>query len=179
MRWRFVYVATQLTSKLLPFFINTLVARQLTPEEFGVPTVHFYLLSTVILTTREGFRRALMRDSTGDASLAYAWLVLPIGGVLSILVPFGVIRTQNLSASEPYGKASLYYGLAAFIELCGEPGYIRAMRRSAFKLRLFAESTSTILRSVLTYALVSSNSADVVLAFAYSQVRINFFTINF
>lgn len=138
--------------------------------------MHFYLLSTVILTTREGFRRALMRDSIGDASLAYAWLVLPIGGVLSISVPFGVIWTQNVSASEPYGKALLYYGLAAFIELCGEPSYIRAMRQSAFKLRLFAESTSTILRSVLTYALVSSNSADVVLAFAYSQVRINFFS---
>ena len=83
--------ATQLTSKLLPFFINTLVARQLTPEEFGVPTVHFYLLSTVILTTREGFRRALMRDSVSDASLRYAWFVLPIGGFLSIAVPTAVL----------------------------------------------------------------------------------------
>jgi len=58
---------TQAVSRLLPFVVNTLVARRLTPEEFGVPTVHFQLLSTVILTCREGFRRALMRDTgSGD-----------------------------------------------------------------------------------------------------------------
>ena len=54
---------TQAVARVLPFIVNTLVARRLTPEEFGVPTVHFHLLSTVILTCREGFRRALMRDS--------------------------------------------------------------------------------------------------------------------
>lgn len=153
---------------------STLVARRLTPEEFGVPTVHFYLLSTAILTTREGFRRALMRDSVKDASLGYAWLVLPIGGFLSIVIPLGVIWSQNISTREPYGLALLYYGAAAFIELCAEPYYIRAMRMSAFKLRLFAETTSTVLRSVLTYALVSANQNNVVMAFAYSQVRVNF-----
>ncbi|OUS49339.1 nuclear division RFT1-like protein [Ostreococcus tauri] len=163
----FAYLlATQLTSKLLPFFINTLVARRLTPEEFGVPTVHFYLLSTVILTTREGFRRALMRDSVEESSLGYAWLVLPVGGFLSIAVPFAVVWSQNISTSTPYGQALLYYGVAAFIELCAEPHYIRAMRMSAFKLRLSAETTSTVLRSFLTYALVSYNQ-DVVLAFAF------------
>ena len=150
------------------------MARRLTPEEFGVPTVHFYLLSTAILTTREGFRRALMRDSVKDASLGYAWLVLPIGGFLSTVIPLGVIWSQNISTREPYGLALLYYSAAAFIELCAEPYYIRAMRMSAFKLRLFAETTSTVLRSVLTYALVSANQNNVVMAFAYSQVRVNF-----
>lgn len=132
--------------------------------------MHFYLLSTAILTTREGFRRALMRDSVKDASLGYAWLVLPIGGFLSIVIPLGVIWSQNISTREPYGLALLYYGAAAFIELCAEPYYIRAMRMSAFKLRLFAETTSTVLRSVLTYALVSANQNNVVMAFAYSQL---------
>lgn len=168
--------ATQLTSKLLPFFINTLVARQLTPEEFGVPTVHFYLLSTVILTTREGFRRALMRDSVSDASLRYAWFVLPVGGFLSIAVPTAVLWSQNISTAEPYGLALAYYGAAAFIELCAEPYYIRAMRLSAFKLRLVAESISTVLRSVLTYVLVSKTQNNVVMAFAYSQVNYLFHT---
>ncbi|MGA1173852.1 MAG: oligosaccharide translocation protein RFT1, partial [Ilumatobacteraceae bacterium] len=79
------------------------------------------------------------------------------------------------SLSTSYGQALMYYGAAAFIELCAEPHYIRAMRMSAFKLRLFAETASTVLRSVLTYALVSMNQSDVVLAFAYSQVRINYF----
>jgi oligosaccharide translocation protein RFT1 len=150
------------------------VARRLTPEEFGVPTVHFYLLSTAILTTREGFRRALMRDSVKDSSLGYVWFVLPIGGFLSVAVPFGVIWSQNISTRNPYGVALLYYSAAAFIELCAEPYYIQAMRMSAFKLRLFAETTSTVLRSVLTYALVSVNQ-NVVMAFAHSQVRINLF----
>lgn len=151
------------------------MARRLTPEEFGVPTVHFYLLSTVILTTREGFRRALMRDSVQEGSLSHAWLVLPFGGILAIAVPWAVVITQDISLSTSYGQALMYYGAAAFIELCAEPHYIRAMRISAFKLRLFAETASTVLRSVLTYALVSMNRSDVVLAFAYSQVRINYF----
>ncbi len=150
------------------------MARQLTPEEFGVPTVHFYLLSTVILTTREGFRRALMRDSVDEGSLGYAWFVLPLGFALSIAVPAGVITSQKISASEPYGLALVYYGIAAFVELCAEPYYIRAMRKSAFKLRLIAESISTIARSTLTYLLVSMNQQNVVMAFAYSQVGINF-----
>ena len=150
------------------------MARQLTPEEFGVPTVHFYLLSTVILTTREGFRRALMRDSVDEGSLGYAWFVLPLGFALSIAVPAGVITSQKISASEPYGLALVYYGIAAFVELCAEPYHIRAMRKSAFKLRLIAESISTIARSTLTYLLVSMNQQNVVMAFAYSQVGINF-----
>lgn len=112
-----------------------------------------------------------MRDSVEESSLGYAWLVLPVGGFLSIAVPFAVVWSQNISTSTPYGQALLYYGVAAFIELCAEPHYIRAMRMSAFKLRLSAETTSTVLRSFLTYALVSYNQ-DVVLAFAYSQVRI-------
>ena len=58
---------TQVVSRLLPFIVNTMVARRLAPEEFGVPTVHFQLLSTVILTCREGFRRALMRHGDTDA----------------------------------------------------------------------------------------------------------------
>ena len=64
------FAVTQAASRLLPFIVNVMVARRLTPEEFGVPTVHFQLLSTVILTSREGFRRALMRDTraTEDSS---------------------------------------------------------------------------------------------------------------
>ena len=166
-------VATQLASKLLPFFLNVLVARKLTPEEFGIPTVHFYLLSTVILTTREGFRRALMRDSVSDASVGYARFVLPIGGLLSIIVPLGVIFSQRMSFQEPLSLALLYYGVASFIELSVEPCYIRAMRHSAFKLRLLAETVSTLLRSFMTYALLILSTNNVVLAFAYSQVRIN------
>ena len=68
----------------------------------------------------------------------------------------------------------MYYSIAAFVELCAEPYYIRAMRKSAFKLRLIAESISTVARSTLTYLLVSMNQQNVVMAFAYSQVGINF-----
>ena len=70
------FAVTQAVSRLLPFIVNAMVARRLTPEEFGVPTVHFQLLSTVILTSREGFRRALMRDTkaTEDSSQGtFAW----------------------------------------------------------------------------------------------------------
>jgi len=66
---------TQVMSRLLPFVVNIMVARRLTPEEYGVPTVHFQLISTIILTCREGFRRALMRDAgsgTADSDVTDA-----------------------------------------------------------------------------------------------------------
>jgi hypothetical protein len=71
---KFIFAVTQAVSRLLPFIVNAMVARRLTPEEFGVPTVHFQLLSTVILTSREGFRRALMRDTKATEDISQGTL---------------------------------------------------------------------------------------------------------
>jgi len=34
-----LFAVTQVMSRLLPFVVNIMVARRLTPEEYGVPTV--------------------------------------------------------------------------------------------------------------------------------------------
>lgn len=53
-----------------------------------------------------------------------------------------------------------------------EPFYIRAQRRSHFRLRLAAETVATLSRSFVTYYLVSmpGASASVPLAFAFGQL---------
>ena len=199
------FAVTQAVSRLLPFIVNAMVARRLTPEEFGVPTVHFQLLSTVILTSREGFRRALMRDtkatedsSQGTFAQAYiysdiltlwvchsdhrtsqptraeaaSWLVVPLGALLSAGVPTTVLFAKGLTRADPYAQAVALYGLAAFLELFAEPFYIRAQRRSKFKLRLATETIATITRSFVTFVLVTrpATGITVPLAFAFGQL---------
>lgn len=56
-----------------------------------------------------------------------------------------------------------------------EPFYIRAQRRSHFRLRLAAETVATLSRSLVTYCFVSMSAGEkannVPLAFAFGQVR--------
>lgn len=127
---RFAYLfLNQLLSRVLPFAVNVVLARRLTPAEFGIPAVHFALarrappqprpaiakhslaplqrpcnrnsersarpraesragptpstspqLNTVVLTAREGFRRACLRGGEGAESarraLSVAWFVV-------------------------------------------------------------------------------------------------------
>lgn len=97
-----------LLSRGLPFVVNVAVARRLTPSEFGVSVVHFALVSTVVLTVREPFRRACLRGSDRVAS----WLVLPTGfcvaSVLSAVLHFSV----STGRSTAYGAALQLHCLA-------------------------------------------------------------------
>ena len=54
---------------LVPFCVNLLVARRLSPERYGLPAVHFHLVTQAVLQLgREGVRRACMRHVSEDAS---------------------------------------------------------------------------------------------------------------
>lgn len=55
-------LASQISTRLLTFFMNLVVARHLSPEAYGLSAVQFHLLLTAILTlSREGFRRGCLR----------------------------------------------------------------------------------------------------------------------
>ena len=57
-----------------------------------------------------------------------------------------------------------------FQELLAEPFYIRAQRRSRFRLRFVTETVATILRSLVTFYFVNFKEHHVSLGFAYGQL---------
>jgi len=111
-------------------------------------------------------------DTTEESQEAAGWLVVPIGAVLSAGVPYAVYFLGGLSWGDPYAQAVALYGFSAFLELLAEPFYIRAQRRSYYRLRLAAETVATLSRSFVTFYFVSSPgmSASVPLAFAFGQM---------
>ena len=157
---------TQLFSRILPFAVNTAVARRLTPEEFGIPSVHFSLLTTVVLTTREGFRRACLRGGDDASALSAVWLVVPIGAAVaaaSTLCALVLSRGQE-------ALSLCLCGAAAALELAAEPGFVASQRAGRLQLRLLAEAAATIARSVvLAWLLIGRGDVPPALAFATGQ----------
>jgi oligosaccharide translocation protein RFT1 len=97
---------------------------------------------------------------------------VPLGALLSAGVPTMVFFANGLTKADPYAQAVALYGLAAFLELLAEPFYIRAQRRSKFKLRLVTETIATLSRSFVTFVLVTrpATGITVPLAFAFGQL---------
>lgn len=61
---------SQVSSRIISFVFNVLVARRLTQEQFGLQAVQFHLFTTTILfISREGFRRGCLRGHVGYACL--------------------------------------------------------------------------------------------------------------
>lgn len=196
----FAYLASSAAlSRGAPFLVNIAVARRLTPTQLGVPTVHFALvraamrsgtcapvltahacvlqISTLVLTVREGFRRACLRSDAdaADAS-ALGWLVVPSGAVAAAVVAVSLrCKLPEAAAGTAYGaalggvcaagayklhpatRASCQCSAApdartatAFIEICAEPFHLTAMRRGAFGVRAAAETVSAFARALVT-----------------------------
>ena len=57
-----------------------------------------------------------------------------------------------------------------FQELLAEPFYIRAQRRSRFRLRFVTETVATVLRSLVTFYFVNFTERHVSLGFAFGQL---------
>ena len=160
--------ATQLISRLLPFAVNTAVARRLTPEEFGVPSVHFALLTTAVLTTREGFRRACLRGDAADRALSVAWLVVPLG--IAVAVASTLLTIAISRGSHAHILSLCLCGGAAALEFAAEPAFLASQQEGRFRLRLFAEAAATMARSsVLAWLLLGRSAAPPALAFASGQ----------
>lgn len=106
-------LASQISTRLVTFVINLLIARHLSPQDYALSSVQFHLITTtILLVSREGFRRGCLRFAAGAGSseeepgsssqgrgssgsraavdnwrvLSVAWLVLPVGLVVAAAV---------------------------------------------------------------------------------------------
>lgn len=172
---------SQVLSRLLSFFLNVLVARRLTHEQFGLQAIQFHLFTTTALfISREGFRRGCLRGNVGRNDtesesnarvLTVAWLTLPWGAVASFGVYKVVMWWQGLSISQDYASSMGVLGVAAVLELGSEPLYILAQHLLLIKLRMIIEGVATFIRCVVTYVLlIQGIGLGGGLVFAYAQL---------
>jgi len=137
-----------------PFVANVALARSLSPAQFGVRSVHFELVSALVLTSRDAFRRACPRAAAGEAEAA-ARLAPPLGAACALVL---ALAARAALGGEPDGasyRTALYgYAAAAALELLAEPLHLAAARRGALRVRLLAEGACTWTRTGVAAALL-------------------------
>ena len=177
-------VLLQLFSRVITFVLNQALVRLVSPQIFGTTSIQFeLLLSTILFLSREGVRNALLRASTSqdkglDRSTTNPLItnisLLPI--LLGIPTALGsaliYLTTSSLdTSSQPHFRTSVVlYVLAAFFELLSEPMYIRTQNELRFHVRVRAEGTAVMLKTIVTFlVLVGTSEEWALVAFALGQ----------
>ncbi|EUC59380.1 oligosaccharide translocation protein Rft1 [Rhizoctonia solani AG-3 Rhs1AP] len=171
-------IGLQVLSRLATFTLNQLLLRLASPKVFGTAAIQLdLLLSTVLFLSREGVRNALLRvprDSSGSTKITN---VSTIPALLGAPLAFGLTLVYRSFASpatraQPYfDQAVSIYALAALIDLVSEPLHNRAQSLMRFNLRVKAEGTAIITRSVCTVvALMVGGERWSLVAFAAGQL---------
>ena len=175
-------VLLQLFSRVVTFVLNQALVRLVSPQVFGTTSIQFeLLLSTILFLSREGVRNALLRASSQKTSARDATSplvtnisLLPVAlgiptAIGSALIYLGSSSTTT-SAQPHFQTSVLLYVLAAFFELLSEPMYIRTQNELRFHVRVRAEGTAVMLKTIVTFLVLVVASEDYALvAFALGQ----------
>ncbi|KAI1791604.1 Rft-1-domain-containing protein [Ganoderma leucocontextum] len=175
-------VLLQLFSRVVTFILNQALVRLVSPQVFGTTSIQFeLLLSTILFLSREGVRNALLRASaqkTADRDVTNPLVtnisLLPVALGIPTAIGSALIYLGSSSlttSSQPHFQTSvLLYVLAAFFELLSEPMYIRTQNELRFHVRVRAEGTAVMLKTITTFLVLVSASEDYALvAFALGQ----------
>ncbi|KDN36440.1 hypothetical protein RSAG8_10832, partial [Rhizoctonia solani AG-8 WAC10335] len=171
-------IGLQVISRLATFTLNQLLLRLASPTVFGTAAIQLdLLLSTVLFLSREGVRNTLLRIPQGLSGSTKILNVSTIPVLLGAPLAFGLTLGYRTIASpatrtQPYfDQAVSIYALAALIDLVSEPLHNRAQSLMRFNLRVKAEGTAIIARSVCTVvALVAAGERWSLVAFAAGQL---------
>uniref|UniRef100_A0A1D1ZJ87 Protein RFT1 homolog n=1 Tax=Anthurium amnicola TaxID=1678845 RepID=A0A1D1ZJ87_9ARAE len=173
--------ATQLFSRGITFSFNAWIVRHLTEDDLALYAIKFHIFVTIIMLSREGFRRACMRMDTTlgkggkmEASieklLKIAWCTPLIGLFFIVATCTFFLKSRSVSSSDPFGWAIIIYGFGCMLELLAEPFYILSQNLLLLKLRLRVEIVATFLRCLTTYILISKKAnMEKGIVFALSQ----------
>ncbi|CAE6429721.1 unnamed protein product [Rhizoctonia solani] len=171
-------IGLQVLSRLATFTLNQLLLRLASPKVFGTAAIQLdLLLSTVLFLSREGVRNALLRVPRESSSSTKIINVSTLPALLGAPLAFGLTLGYRTIASpatraQPYfDQAVSIYALAAVIDLISEPLHNRAQSLMRFNLRIKAEGTAIIARSVCTVAaLIIAGEHWSLIAFATGQL---------
>uniref|UniRef100_R7WAS1 Protein RFT1 homolog n=1 Tax=Aegilops tauschii TaxID=37682 RepID=R7WAS1_AEGTA len=141
--------AAQFLSRIIPFLYNGWFVRQLNADDcafwilamtwlggtgalLGVQKLDVcpkayalqlpLFINCVLFLSREGFRRACLRNNSGSGDvlsdeeiLKVAWMIIPFGLFVTFIGSLFVLRIKKLKLSDPYAKATLIIGEAGSI----------------------------------------------------------------
>ncbi|KAJ1299262.1 hypothetical protein OPQ81_002699 [Rhizoctonia solani] len=175
-------IVLQVLSRLATFTLNQLLLRLASPKVFGTAAIQLdLLLSTVLFLSREGVRNALLRVPRELSGSTKIKNVSTIPALLGAPLAFGLtlgyrtIASPATRAQHYFDQAVSIYALAALIDLVSEPLHNRAQSLMQFNLRVKAEGTAIISRSVCTVAaLVVAGERWSLVAFAFGQLAYAF-----
>ena len=174
-------VLLQLFSRAFTFGLNQALVRLATPQTFGTAAIQFeLLLSTILFLSREGVRNALLRASVKEkkkdsnvalvenVALIPVFLGVPVSGLTALVY---VQFASTATASQPHFHLSVaVYAVAAVLELLSEPLYIRAQNELKLNIRVRAEGTAVVSKSIITFLVLAFASAEwALVAFAAGQ----------
>lgn len=177
-------VLLQLFSRVITFVLNQALVRLVSPQVFGTTSIQFeLLLSTILFLSREGVRNALLRaqtntqhspDETTTRRLTTNVSLLPIllGFPTAAFSAFAyLVMSSSTTSSQPHFRVSvILYALAALFELLSEPMYIRTQNELRFQVRVRAEGTAVVLKTVTTFLVLVRAPEDwALIAFALGQ----------
>ena len=177
-------VLHQLFSRIITFVLNQALVRLVSPQVFGTTSIQFeLLLSTILFLSREGVRNALLRAPTkaeksetqkNDNALVTNISLLPVLFGIPTALGSALVYLNTSSSdtsSQPHFRESvLLYVLAAFFELLSEPMYIRTQNELRFHVRVRAEGTAVMLKTITTFlVLVATSEEWALVAFALGQ----------
>lgn len=171
-------IALQVLSRLATFTLNQILLRLASPKVFGTAAIQLdLLLSTVLFISREGVRNAFLRvprESLSSPKVTnVSTLPVLLGAPLALLITTGY-RTiaSDATRSQPhFDLAVSIYAAAALIDLLSEPLHNRAQGQMRFGLRVKAEGTAIISRSIFTVAALYIAGEDwSLVAFAAGQL---------
>nr|VWO98028.1 PvdL [Ganoderma boninense] len=175
-------VLLQVFSRVITFVLNQALVRLVSPQVFGTTSIQFeLLLSTILFLSREGVRNALLRASSQESAdrdaaspLVTNISLLPVALGIPTAIGSALIylRSSSLTtSSQPHFQTSvLLYVFAAFFELLSEPMYIRTQNELRFHVRVRAEGTAVMLKTITTFVVLVAAPEDYALvAFALGQ----------
>ncbi|KAL5503877.1 RFT1 [Sanghuangporus vaninii] len=160
----------QLLSRLVTFALNQALVRLASPDVYGTVSIQLeLLLNTILFLSREGFRNTLLRANTerkgqrGDSLLVSNIALLPVyfGIFISTVTSTAYIYTASeATIQQPFFKLSvLLYTLAAFVELLSEPMHIRSVQALNSAVRVRAEGSAVVVKSIVTVAVLAFNAS--------------------
>ncbi|CAM0905884.1 unnamed protein product [Alopecurus aequalis] len=171
--------AAQFLSRVIPFLYNGWFVRQLSADDCAAYALQLPLfINCVLFLSREGFRRACLRNTSGSGDvlsdeeiLKVAWMIIPFGLIVTFIGSLFVFRVKKLKFSDPYAKATLIIGLACILELLAEPLYILSQTKKYYIIRVYTEPAATLLRCMTSYVFIKGHvKVDKLVVFALSQV---------
>ncbi|KAM0873787.1 hypothetical protein ACQ4PT_037852 [Festuca glaucescens] len=171
--------AAQFLSRVIPFLYNGWFVRQLSADDCAAYALQLPLfINCVLFLSREGFRRACLRNTSGSGDvlsdveiLKVAWMIIPFGLLVTFIGSLFVFKVKKLKFSDPYAKATLIIGFACILELLAEPLYILSQTKKYYIIRVYTEPAATLLRCLTTYIFIKGHiKVEKLVVFALSQV---------